>query len=536
MLRNQKVIDISTFSLLILSLLWLKEINFLFYDSTESPDFAEYFVYFDYFANTDFKTGREHGLMYYYIQYLNYYFQYNSFSNFEMFLHKSIQEVNFWIYVYGLIGYFYFLKIYKFKNSTIFVTFVFLNFFPVSIVLRLVFKPEILAFAFLPWILYCIEKFKEKNNMLYLYILIPLLVSCITLKGNILAIICIYLLITNLNIFSRITKMHFIISLLLVTVLFLLISYENSTANEKNILDVQSGATYRENYDNKAPFSIIYKLNLYNLVTSPIKNDHADSFLGITLLETSGDYFDLYWNNDSSGYSMGSDEIIRFETSPEIEKPRYSQETNSLIIFTQKNTDLYLKSSIGLLISIIFYFFLIKKLYKNSEYRRYISAFLLGAILLLIHAMTGFPVNNFDPDVGDTFKPHYYSFLLLLSTIFFVALSLKESKKSYVYVFVYIFLMIFLLGFPKTPTQDLNQNISYFIEYSDFCNFESRVYEEMYGIEKVNCFEKELTTDLLDPDNKFFGDSILVKPINSLLILLSLISSIFIATRRRHLK
>ena len=65
MLRNQKVIDISTFSLLILSLLWLKEINFLFYDSTESPDFAEYFVYFDYFANTDFKTGREHGLMYY---------------------------------------------------------------------------------------------------------------------------------------------------------------------------------------------------------------------------------------------------------------------------------------------------------------------------------------------------------------------------------------------------------------------------------------------------------------------------------------
>ena len=233
---------------------------------------------------------------------------------------------------------------------------------------------------------------------------------------------------------------------------------------------------------------------------------------------------------------MGSDEIIRFETSPEIEKPRYNQETNSVIIFTQKNTDLYLKSSIGLLISFFFYFFLIKKLYKNSEYRKYISAFLLGAILLLIHAITGFPVNNFDPNVGDTFKPHYYSFLLLLSTVFFVALSLKESKKSYVYVFVYIFLMIFLLGFPKTPTQDLNQNISYFIEYSDFCNFESSIYENIYGIEKVSCFDKELTTDLLDPDSKFFGDSILLKPINSLLILLSLVSSIFIATRRRHLK
>ena len=71
MLQNQKFTNISSFILLIFSLVWLKEINFLFYDSTESPDFAEYFVYFDHFANTDFKTAREHGLMYYYLQYLN---------------------------------------------------------------------------------------------------------------------------------------------------------------------------------------------------------------------------------------------------------------------------------------------------------------------------------------------------------------------------------------------------------------------------------------------------------------------------------
>ena len=536
MLRNQKFINISSFILLIFSLVWFKEINFLFYDSTESPDFAEYFVYFDHFANTEFKTAREHGLMYYYLQYLNFYFQYNSFSNIEMFMHKSLQEVNFWIYMYGLLGYFYLLKFYKFKNSTIFITFVFLNFFPVSIVLRLVFKPEILAFALLPWILYCIEKFKERTNILYMYIMIPLFISCITLKGNILAIICAYLLITNLNIFLKIKKMHLFIILLLVAVLFLSISYENSSANEKNILDVQSGATYRDNYDNKAPFNIIYKFNLYNLVTSPIKNYHADSFLGITLLETSGDYFDLYWNNDSSGYSMDSDELIRFETSPEIKKPRYDQETNSLIIFTQNNTNLYLKSSIGLLISIIFYYLLIKKLFKKSEYRKYISAFILGAILLLVHAITGFPVNNFDPNVGDTFKPHYYSFLLLLSTVFFVALSLKENKKSYVYIFVYVFLMFFLLGFPKTATQDLNQNISYFIEYSDFCNFESSIYEYTYNIEKVDCFDEKLNTDLLGPADKFFGDMIVVKPINLLLILLSFVSSVFIATHGRYFK
>ena len=57
---------------------------------------------------------------------------------------------------------------------------------------------------------------------------------------------------------------------LMVAFVCLAISYENSSANEKNILAVQSGATYINNDDNKAPFNIIYKFNLYSLATSPI--------------------------------------------------------------------------------------------------------------------------------------------------------------------------------------------------------------------------------------------------------------------------
>ena len=528
MIANQKFKDSTTFLLLAISLLWLKEINYLFYDATESPDFAEYFVYFDHFANSNFTTGREHGLMYYYIHYINYFFQYNSFSNFEVFFHKSIQEVNFWIYIYGLFGYFKLLKFYKFKKSTIFLTFLFLNFFPISIVLRLVFKPEILAFALLPWILYCIEKFKENSNILFLYISIPLFVSCITLKGNILVIVCIYLFITNTEIFRKIHIKHIISIFLLIIISFFFISSENATANEKNILDVQSGATFRENYNNKASFSIIYNLDLYNLVTSPIKNYHADSFIGITLLETSGDYFHLYWNNDSSGYSMANREFLRFETSNEIKSPTYNRDTKSLTIFTQKNTNLYLKSSLGLLISIIFYFFLIRKILKFTKYTKYLTAFILGGVLLLIHAITGFPVNNFDPNVGDTFKPHYYSFLFLLSTIFFVASALKENKKSIAYIFIYIFLIIFLLGFPKTQSQDLNQNISYFIEYSDFCNLENNIYENIYGIKKVNCFDKNSPLNLVNSDKQYFGNSLNVKPNNLLFLFFNLVSTILI--------
>ena len=63
-------------------------------------------------------------------------------------------------------------------------------------------------------------------------------------------------------------------------------------------------------------------------------------------------------------------------------------------------------------------------------------------------------------------------------------------------------------GFPKTATPNLNQNISYFIEYSDFCNFESSIYEYKYNIEKVDCFDKKSTTDLLNPANKFCYDKL----------------------------
>ena len=46
---------------------------------------------------------------------------------------------------------------------------------------------------------------------------------------------------------------------------FVIISNENSAANEKNILDVQSGATFNETYNNKAPVDVLYKIKLKHL-------------------------------------------------------------------------------------------------------------------------------------------------------------------------------------------------------------------------------------------------------------------------------
>ena len=69
--------------------------------------------------------------------------------------------------------------------------------------MRLVFKPEILAFALFPWIIYLIEKFKKENKVRYLYLAIPLTLSAVTQKGNILAIVS---LIFNIILFKNFFK------------------------------------------------------------------------------------------------------------------------------------------------------------------------------------------------------------------------------------------------------------------------------------------------------------------------------------------
>ena len=88
----------------------MKEINYLFYDTLQSPDLDKYIVYFDHFFNNE-TTNKEHGLMYYYLHSLNYSFVYSDLNNFDLFIHKSIQEVNFYIFLFGLLDITFYLSV-----------------------------------------------------------------------------------------------------------------------------------------------------------------------------------------------------------------------------------------------------------------------------------------------------------------------------------------------------------------------------------------------------------------------------------------
>lgn len=522
------------FLALIVSLVWLKEMNYLFYNMLESPDFEKNYVYLQHFfaENT---TGKDNGLMYYFLQSLNYSNFYGDLNNSKLFLDQSIQQMNFYIFIFGLIGYYLLFELLNFSKKTIFLTLIFINFFPPSIALRLVFKPEILAFAFFPWIIYLVEKFLKEENYKYLILAIPFLASTMTLKGNVLVVIGIYLFITYIILFKLLPPQKILILLSIFLFSFLTLTFENNKNNSVNILDIQSGSAIEANYDYRANYSVIYNLDLYNLISSPTKHKHADSFIGITLLETTGDYFDLYWNNDALGYSKSRRNLIEFKQSMSIRPPDTGSKDSGLVIYQQDNRDVYVPQTIGLLISIFLYFYLIKGIFKNSTHRKFLVAGLVGMAILLFHSITGIPKNNFDPLVGDTFKPLYYSFVLIFSFAFLIISLLKNKTFGFIFIFIYVLIVIFLMGFPKNYDYDVQVDLVPKIQNSLFCNFERDYYLKNSDFENLDCINK-IKKSLSSYEEVSAISMISNKPFNFLFLIINLISGTYLILEKRIFK
>lgn len=499
-----------------LSLIWLKEINYLFYDINESPDFKKYFVYFEHFFSNN-PTNLEHGLSYYYLHSIHLNAFFSNQPNLELALHKSVIDFNFYLFVIGLVGIYKLLKFFNFSNNSIALTLLFLNFFPPAISLRLVFKPEILAFSLIPWIIYLLEKFKITSKKNYLFMAIPLLVMTITLKGNILVIVCLFLLISNYKIFLLLNLSSILSLALALVISFSVITIENNRSNEKYIFDLQSGSSLESNYDFKAPISTIYKTNLYKLFSSPIKHIHSNSFIAITLLETNGDYFDLFWDNESTEFFKSRLEIFKFVQSNEIKFPEINFHNKSITIFQQRTVDVYLYETLGLILSIILFATLIGVIVISPEYRIYLIAVFIGMAVILLHAITGYPKNNFDPLVGDTFKPLYYSFTLLFSFSFAIVLCLEKKILKFRHLLVYFFIIIFILGFPKNDYSEIDSMFIQKIELSIFCDVEKNIFLEDKSGYILNC--NPSYEDL--NKNEFFKENINHKPLNLILILAS---------------
>ena len=184
-----KKINLS-FILFIITLLGSFSLGNIYYLSTLSPDFVRYRMYIDYFIIDESTVILEQGFVYFLFTSFFVFMRLKNFSisnedailnvgnktNFsyldltpiEANYNLGIQEANFILYLIGLIGFYKFLKLNSYSARHIFITFSVLNLFPVLIELRLTLKPEILAFSFLPWLLFSIEKYLGTKKYIYI--------------------------------------------------------------------------------------------------------------------------------------------------------------------------------------------------------------------------------------------------------------------------------------------------------------------------------------------------------------------------------
>ena len=93
--------------------------------------------------------------------------------------------------------------------------------------------------------------------------------------------------------------------------LFISLSYENYLINDVLFFDHEISEEYKFTADK----SFIYNINLSDIIFRPLEF-HNDSLLGIVVLETFNDHFNLYWNNDESVFAQGS--IIFFNRNLKI--------------------------------------------------------------------------------------------------------------------------------------------------------------------------------------------------------------------------
>ena len=464
---KQEYTTILTFLTFIFSLFFTKEINFLHYNTTSGPDFEKYFKYLEYNFFLIDKTGREQGVFYYYLNSWNFYRYNNEINdtNFFYYLDKSIQEVNFFLFIFSLLGFYLLLKLFGFKKNDILITLIAFSFFPLGIALRIVLKPEILALSFLPWIILCLEFYKKTKKYRYLYLSLPFLVISIYSKGSVLAVFGLFFLFFYSLPLLRGNIKKILLVFITFILLFSALAIEDYESNGSNILEV----VHDEKYNNKAKTNFLYYVDVPRLIKSPIKFNHSNSFISLTLLDIFGDYFDLYWNEDSNLYSKHRKEVFLFEESSGIGIPSINLKEKNLTFYVQNKSDIYLRQFLSLIFGILFFIFLFGYIKKKNVYSKFVFAPLFGMAIMNIQSVLGFPQKNFDPLVGDSIKPYYYGYFLCMAFLFVTIQIFNKSNKSKILIFPYIFFMLFLLGFPKDSDSEYSKNISQVNSYSSLC-------------------------------------------------------------------
>ena len=440
------------------SLILSHSIGEIFYNSIDGTDFYRYFRYIEYFMGEIEAPTREQGLFYFWIISLFIKFSQNFYvsENWEYIYSTAIQLGNFAFYLVGILGLICLLRSRKVAWEKIFLVLSVLNFFPPLFGGRLIMKPEILAFAFLPWIILAIDNYLEKQNYFSLIYASLLLSIIATSKGTVALITFVSL---GILYFSKI-KLFKIKNIVIPGFVFLLSFYflysENVSVNTISFFTHEEQGSYLF----KASPSFLYTINFADLYTNPYRNTHANSLIGITLIDLFNDYFNRYWEHPRSIFVVDRVNLFDFLTHP--------------------------RRNISVILSILF---VISSFWKINRFK---FIYLVGIIVLTFTSLGLFGL-HFNPEKGDTVKTHYYFFLLAISFIF-ILLDLFKSKNfwmNYVKAVSLIAVFLFIFGFPKNYTENSQIAILEKIPTTISCNYVKPYFNTIFSVD-IQCLDQEM--------------------------------------------
>lgn len=473
---------------LYISTIW---INF-YYISPINVDFHKYFGYITHFLGAD--TNIEYGQSSFYYYLISVLFKRNIYYvndlNVDFILSYSIQNINLLLYIVGSLGLYKFLRLFDFSKSLILIALSFLNFFPQSIYLRAVMKPEVIAYAFFPWILYFLKKYSEKKELKYLYFSIPFIAIVLTSKASIAAMIVIYLFIFYSKILKKINLKTLLFLFLILIVFISLVFVENYLITSNLFFERQ----YDPSYDNVADFNILFRLDIKKVFTDPFfdyevqinkYSTHANSVINMTLLDTFGDYFNQLFDFNLNNFYKNRKDVFTVQGENLISSNRVVKYSGPYGVVLQDQLN-KVRKWLSILFSIMFYFFVILLIYFDKKNKNIYLMPFIGIFVLYLSSL-GIPSPNFNPFLADTFKTFYYSFFISITFVFVILKIFSRLKYFKIpLLIVWIFSIFFIGGHPKQNNQVFSEYMVLSNVHSSFCEVNNLLFFENDLIKKIH--------------------------------------------------
>jgi hypothetical protein len=458
---KHKLISATLQFLFLMTVYITHNIGSLYYNAAQSPDYGKYRRYLDYYLGDALNTNFEQGNLYYYL--VSKFIDFGSNNvhprNFEEYISYSIHLTNLFLFLIFLFGAYKVFIILGFKKNTVLTGLILLNFFPPLMSIRLIYKPEILILSLFIWCIFFLERYLDSSKITYIIYFCFTFSLLISTKFTGAIMISIFLVARYFSSFWTNSRKIFGSASVAILIFFIILSYENYLINDIWFFNTPTA----DFYDKKAGFNFIYNINFMDLIYHPYKDFHKDSLIGIILLETFNDYFQLYWKSDESLFAINHMNLI-------------------------SNLDRY----IGVFSTIIFYLSILILSIRKFDRSILLSPF-IGIITMLLISM--FIV--FDPSSGDMLKNYYYSFLLTICFLYVLLICIKETKYlKYFIIVTYLLSSLFILGFPKNHTAQMKDRLSVNNSVTISCSLNSKI---------LDLKSKECETTKLEVCNDIFS-------------------------------